>query len=233
MSSASNSTPTRKLLCVADHVDPLVYSTRARERFSDVDMVLSAGDLQMKYLGFIASSLNKPVVFVFGNHNLEELHRFERRFTVSSDTDHPSFASGHRYGSTYADGKIVRVDGLLIAGLGGSMRYNNGEHQFSEFQMALRIARLIPGLMWNRIVHGRYIDILLTHAAPRGIHDRTDRCHIGFKSFRWFMRTFRPRYLIHGHIHLYDPNEPRVTRYFETDVINVYDHYVLEYSNTL
>ncbi len=233
MSSGNRSSSSLKILCVADHVDPLVYSTRAHERFSEIDLVLSAGDLQMKYLGFIASSLNKPVVFVFGNHNLEELERFERRLMPPSEADHPSFSSAHRYGSTYADGKVVRVDGLLIAGLGGSMRYNNGAHQFTEFQMAMRMVRLIPRLLWNRIVHGRYVDILLTHAAPRGIHDRTDKCHIGFKSFRWFMRRFKPRYLLHGHIHLYDPNEPRVTRYFQTDVINVYDHYVLEYNDTL
>ena len=222
-----------RLLCVSDHVDPLVYSTRAHERFSEIDLVLSAGDLRMKYLGFIASSLNKPVVFVFGNHNLEELDRFERPLLISPGADHPKFSAGHRYGSTYADGRIVRINGLIIAGLGGSMRYNAGEHQFTEFQMARRIARLIPRLVWNRIAHGRYLDILLTHAAPRGIHDRKDRCHIGFKSFRWFMRRFKPRYLLHGHIHLYDPNEPRVTRYFRTDVINIYDHYVLEYSDIL
>ena len=44
-----------KILCVADHVDPLVYSINAKERFNDVDLVLSAGDIPMSYLGFIAS----------------------------------------------------------------------------------------------------------------------------------------------------------------------------------
>jgi hypothetical protein len=42
------------------------------------------------------------------------------------------------------------------------------------------------------------------------------------------MRVFKPRYLLHGHIHLYDLNARRRTRYHETDVINVYDHYVLD-----
>ncbi|HKK47684.1 MAG TPA: metallophosphoesterase, partial [Alkalispirochaeta sp.] len=67
-----------KILCVADHIDPLVYSVTIKKRFADVDLVLSAGDLPMDYLGFIASSLNVTVGFVFGNHNLKELPTFYR-----------------------------------------------------------------------------------------------------------------------------------------------------------
>ena len=218
-----------RILCVSDHVDPLVYSSRAAVRFGDIDLVLSAGDLSMKYLGFIASMLNKPVVFVFGNHNLEDMHLFRKTKTPQTGHDYSAFGRDHRFGATYASDRVIRVNGLIIAGLGGSMKYNNGENQYTEFEMMTKIIRLAPRLIFNRIFRGRCLDILLTHAPPRGIHDRTDRCHLGFKSFRWFMRTFRPRYLLHGHIHLYDQREPRVTRYFATDVINVYDHYVLEY----
>ncbi len=218
-----------KILCVSDHVDPLVYSPLAAERFGDVDLVISAGDLSMKYLGFISSMLNKPVVFVFGNHNLEHMHLFRKTRLPQIGETCPVFGTDDRFGATFASDRVIRVNGLIIVGLGGSMRYNAGENQYTEFQMMMRILRLSPRLVFNRLFRGRYLDILLTHAAPRGIHDRTDRCHLGFKSFRWFMRVFRPRYLLHGHIHLYDQREPRLTRYFATDVINVYDHYLLEY----
>lgn len=229
MSSGDSGSRPVKILCVSDHVDPLVYSPQAGERFRDVDLVISAGDLSMKYLGFISSMLNKPVVFVFGNHNLEDMHLFRKTRTPRLENEYPVFGRDHRFGATYASDRVIHVNGLIIVGLGGSMRYNDGENQYTEFQMVLRALRLAPRLIFNRIFRGRYLDILLTHAAPRGIHDRTDRCHLGFKAFRWFMRTFRPRYLLHGHIHLYDQREPRVTRYFATDVINVYDHYLLEY----
>ena len=215
-----------KVLCVADHVDPLVYSNSVKSRFHDVDLVISAGDLPMEYLGFIASSLNKPVLFVFGNHNLSALSRFSQRGKVPTNTIGPSFVN--YYGSTSIDGRMRKVKDLLIGGLGGSIRYNDGEHQFTEFQMMLRIIRLIPRLLWNRIVHGRFIDILVTHAAPRGINDAEDKPHVGFTSFLWFMRTFKPRYLLHGHIHLYDLNAERIGFYDKTTVINVYDHYVLD-----
>jgi Icc-related predicted phosphoesterase len=122
---------------------------------------------------------------------------------------------------------VQKEGSLLIAGLGGSMRYNKGKNQYTETQMFFRICRLIPALILNRIFRGRFLDILLTHAAPRGIGDREDPCHRGFKSFLWFMKLFKPRYLVHGHIHLYDLSDVRSSRYENTTVINAYGHILL------
>ncbi|MEX2445389.1 MAG: metallophosphoesterase [Alkalispirochaeta sp.] len=217
-----------KILCVADHVDPLVYSMTVKKRFSYVDLVLSAGDLPMEYLGFIASNLNVIVGFIFGNHNLKELSTFYRSARPMLESTSVDNQFRHHFGATCIDDRVRNLNGLLIAGLGGSMRYNNGEHQFTEFQMYRRMWRLVPRLVWNRLIHGRFLDILLTHASPRGIHDKQDPCHVGFRSMLWFMRWFKPRYLLHGHIHLYDLNAERSTRFRETEVINVYDHYILD-----
>jgi Icc-related predicted phosphoesterase len=185
----------------------------------------------MEYLGYIASSLNTPVGFVFGNHNLKELPLFRR--SARPTLEEPSVHSQIRnyFGSTCLDDRLRNIRGLLVGGLGGSMRYNDGAHQFTEGQMYGRIWRMVPRLLWNRVFHGRYIDILVTHASPRGIHDKQDPTHIGFRAFLWFMRWFKPRYLLHGHIHLYDINARRETRYRRTEVINVYDHYVLEWED--
>jgi Icc-related predicted phosphoesterase len=108
------------------------------------------------------------------------------------------------------------------------MRYNREENQYTNFQMKMEILRLVPALVFNRIFRGRFLDILLTHAPPEGIHDQKDRCHRGFKPFLWFMRVFKPRYLIHGHIHLYDSSAVRTTKYQNTLVINAYSHYIID-----
>jgi len=42
------------------------------------------------------------------------------------------------------------------------------------------------------------------------------------------MDIFKPRYLIHGHVHLYDINARRETMYNKTRVINAYDHVLLD-----
>ena len=201
-----------KILCVSDQIDPLVYSNSIKKRFADVDMILCAGDLPMDYLDFIASNLNRPLLFIFGNHNAEEIN----------GNDRESFSS------THLGSKIRKEAGLIVAGLGGCMRYNRGLNQFTDRQMYFEIIKLIPSLLFNRIVHGRFLDILLTHAPPKGIHDKPDKCHRGFKAFRWFMKMFKPRYLVHGHIHLYDLSDVRRTRWLETDVVNAYSHYVID-----
>ena len=173
-----------KILCIADHVDPLVYSPQIKQRFGDVDMVLSAGDLPLHYYDFVVSNLNNR--------------------------------------------KVVREKGLLIGGLGGSLVYNRSENQFSDLGMYLRVLGMLPRLLMNRILHGRYIDILLTHAPPLGINDRPDRCHTGFRAFRWFIRAFRPKILVHGHIHLYDTTEVREQVHEGTRVLNAYDHVLID-----
>ena len=42
------------------------------------------------------------------------------------------------------------------------------------------------------------------------------------------MNRFKPKYLLHGHVHLIDMNEPRVKEYGDTKVINIYKNYILE-----
>ncbi|GHV91559.1 metallophosphoesterase [Spirochaetia bacterium] len=215
-----------KILCISDQIDPLVYTNTIKERFGDVDLILSAGDLPMDYLDFIVSSLNKPLLFVFGNHNLNELKYYTQKEPFIPVID--GRIDYHSSGATHISGRVVREGGLIIAGLGGSMRYNRGENQFTDFQMKLEILKLVPALVFNRIFRGRYLDILLTHASPRGIHDKEDKCHWGFKSFLWFMRKFKPKYLIHGHIHLYDLADVRLTQYEKTQVINAYSQYIID-----
>jgi Icc-related predicted phosphoesterase len=206
-----------RILCISDQIDPLVYSSSIKERFKNIDLILSAGDLPMDYLDFIISSLNKPLLFVFGNHHLE---------TFTEQSGAAWWANGH--GAVHVGSRVVREEGLIVAGLGGSMRYNRGENQYTNFQMCCQILRLVPALLFNRLFRGRFLDVLLTHAAPRGIHDREDPCHQGFETFLWFMRVFKPKYLIHGHIHLYDFSEVRSTKYKKTQVINAYSHYIIE-----
>ncbi len=218
-----------KLLCISDHIDPLIYSNQLKERFSEVDLVLSAGDLDLPYYGFIVSTMNKPLLFVFGNHNLKRIGHYRKEYREDNlrNVMKDEFLE-RTYGSTYIGGRVIRKEGIIIAGLGGSMRYNKGMNQFNERQMFFNILKLLPTMLFYRIFYGRWVDILLTHAPPRGIHDREDMCHRGFKSFLWFMRHFKPQFLIHGHVHLYDLNEVRESVYEETKIVNAYEHTIVE-----
>ncbi len=227
-SNAIDRTPPIRLLCIADDVDPLVYSNGIEQRFAHVDIILSAGDLYFNYYNYIVTMLNKPLYFVFGNHNLKFLSHYRKsmqNIVYCNDESQKTVSGG-----IYVGGRVLHLKEhkLIIAGLGGCKRYSNGANQFSEYQMLWKILLLTPRMLWNRIFHGRYLDILLTHAAPKGINDRNDPCHKGFKVFLWFMKLFKPKYLLHGHIHLYDINSPRIAEYKNTKVINIYSRYELE-----
>lgn len=216
-----------RILCIADEIDPLVYSNNIKSRFEHVDLVISAGDLKQSYYDFIVSNLNKPLYFLFGNHKLKGIEYYSRKYRdfeyvrLKKEDDEP--ISGARY----LDNRIYNENNLLIAGLDGSMWYNGGQNQYTETGMIFKVIGLIPRLLVNRIVHKRYLDILVTHSPPYGFYNNKDRCHTGFKIFLWFMRTFKPKYLIHGHIHLYNRNEKRMWLYHTTTIINAFNHCII------
>jgi len=216
-----------KILCISDQIDPQVYSANIKERFSDIDIILSAGDLPLDYLDFIVSTLNKPLFFVFGNHHNDKMKHYKKMYCSLEHNEREYYGCGAIHVGT----KIKTGKDFIIAGFGGSMRYNDGANQFSDFEMFMEVFKIIPRLFWNRIFYGRYIDILLTHAPPKGIHDKNDKCHWGFKSYLWFMKVFKPKYLVHGHIHLYDLSDNRVTKWNNTTVINAYNHYVINFGD--
>ena len=190
-----------KILCVSDHIDPLVYTNSIKNRFSGVDLILSAGDLPADYLNFIASGLNKPLLFVFGN-------RYADKTAKKAVQDS---------GLTHAGSKIIREGELIVAGFGGSVHNGREPNRYTEFQLYLNILKLTPKMIYYRLFHGRFADILLTHAPPGEV-----------KAFLFFIKVFKPKYMVHGHIHLYDISETRCTRKMETEVINAFNHYVID-----
>ncbi|MCU0495003.1 MAG: metallophosphoesterase, partial [Chloroflexaceae bacterium] len=151
-----------------------------------------------------------------GNHDTPEI-------TSGGETIHEP------RGCESLEGRTVCHRGLLLAGLGGSIRYNEeGKHQYTEAQMTARMLRLAPLLALNKLRHGRYLDVLLTHAPPLGIHNGPDFPHKGFRAFLTLMERFTPRYLIHGHIHLsYGFGTTTETRYHQTTVINTAGYRVM------
>ena len=196
-------------LTVSDEVLPVIYSLNIKQRFSDVECVLGCGDLPYYYLEYIVTMLSVPCFYVHGNHDAEEY------------TAHGEIVRYPR-GCDSVEGRSVNYQGLLVAGLGGSIRYNDRPGaQYTERQMLMRVWRLVPRLVMNKWMYGRYLDIFLTHAPPLGIHNGPDRPHRGFKVFLDFMDRFKPQYLIHGHIHRsYRFSDTVETQYNQTTVIN-------------
>jgi Icc-related predicted phosphoesterase len=91
----------------------------------------------------------------------------------------------------------------------------------------MAVARLIPSLLQRVARYRRPLDILVTHSPPFGIHDEKDLAHRGFKIFLTLMRIFRPRLLVHGHVHVYRNDTERISIYENTTIVNVYPYRLL------
>lgn len=205
-----------KILTVSDEVVPQIYHASARERFEDIDLVLGCGDLPPSYLEFIVSSLDVPCFYVPGNHDGQPEHTDYGKTLI------------HPPGCVNLDGKVRCWNGLVLGGLGGSLWYNGGPHQYSQRRMFARVYLLLPRLLWYRRLNGYGLDILMTHAPPAGINDGVGP-HAGFAALRWLIERYPPRYLIHGHVHRnYRMGSGFETQVGATTVINTSGYRILE-----
>lgn len=216
-----HSTSLVRVLTISDEVVPQVYGSGTRERFEGVQLILSCGDLPEYYLEFAVSTLNVPCLCVPGNH--------DGRPVLTEDGN----MQAKQLGCDSVDGRIRHVAGLTIAGLGGSPWYNGDMYQYTEAQMRRRAFLLaLRFVIWQRRT-GLPLDIMMTHAAPQGIHDGPGP-HRGFMAFRWLIDRLHPRYFIHGHVHpRYGYNRVLESVIDGTTVLNTVGYRILDVAPTV
>ena len=194
-----------RILAVADEESKYFWDYYRPGKLNGIDLILSAGDLKSEYLSFLVTMANRPLLYVHGNHD-------------------GNYAKHPPEGCECIDGRLVVVNGLRILGLGGSRKYNNGSHQYTEKQMKWHIHRL-----WWQINRAGGVDVVLTHAAPAGVGDADDIEKRGLASFLPLMEKYKPACLVHGHVHKsYSPSFTREREYASTKVINASGYHIFE-----
>lgn len=194
-----------KILCISDEVDPALWQHFSPDRLEGIDLIISCGDLKPEYLRFLVTMANVPLLYVHGNHD------------DCYDYDPPE-------GCDCIDNAVVEYKGLRIAGLPGCVKYREGKYHFTDHAMRYYVWKLCFGI---RKVKG--LDILVTHAPPRGCGDLEDRAHRGFQAFYKILSDFLPAFHLHGHVHMnYDHKIKRIETINRTQVINVSGKYILE-----
>ena len=195
-----------KILAISDKESELLWDYFKPSYLADIDLILACGDLDPRYLEFLVTLGHCPLLYVHGNHD-ENYKRIRP------------------LGCINIEDKIYVHNGVRILGLGGSRKYRDGAHQYTESQMKRRSRKLWPKLMYHK-----GFDILLTHAPARGHGDLDTPTHAGFDTFVNLMDKYEPSYHIHGHVHLnYNLGAPRVRKYNNTTLINAYERYVFEF----
>lgn len=194
-----------RILAVSDFVDKSLTQMIEDKTLELPDLIISCGDLAPEYLSFLRDRLDRPLFYVKGNHDI--------RYTPSNPV-----------GCENINQKIVSFKSLNILGLEGSLWYSGGLNQYTDKEMK----RIIFG-MWFSIWRKGRINMVITHAPPRHIHDAEDRCHMGFESFKKLINKRKPEYFIHGHIHKdFKTHDERITNFNSTKVINTCGFTILE-----
>ncbi len=195
-----------KILCVSDQIEPILYEPGGNKCFPDIDLILSCGDLPSEYLTYLVTVFNVPLFYIRGNHD------------GIYDVKPPQ-------GCVDLHGRIIVYKNVRIMGLEGSHWYNGGPIQYTEKQMARMVLKTKFKIWWHK-----GIDIVISHAPPKGIHDGKDICHRGFSCFLSLINRYSPNYFLHGHIHTgFKNREGRKTIINRTDVINTFGYYVFDY----
>ena len=195
-----------RILTVSDEECPALWDHYAPGKLEGYDLILSAGDLKADYLSFLVTMAHAPLLYVHGNHD----EGYSRRPPEGCDC---------------IDDQLVVYRGLRILGLGGCLQYRpDAPWQFTERQMAKRIRKLRLAL-----VRAGGVDIVVTHAPPRGLGDEEDLPHRGFVCFQKLLDRYHPLCLVHGHVHLRGwPLPDRELLYGSTRIVNASERFVLE-----
>lgn len=194
-----------RILFLADEESLGYWDYYRKEAFEGIDLIVSCGDLNAEYLSFLTTMTTLPVLYIRGNHD----DKYEK---------HPP------EGCICIEDDIYEFEGIRILGLGGSHRYKPGVNQYTEKQMRKRVKRLRTKLFLKR-----GFDILVTHAPAYGVNDTDTQCHRGFEIFGELIEKYKPKYFVHGHVHMnYGRQFPREAMIGDTKVINAYNHYIVE-----
>ncbi len=201
-------------------MDESLYGDRLPELRPD--LVLSCGDLPFDYLEYLVSRLDVPVLYVPGNHDPS----LAQEATWSPVREAYPPPPGPQ-GCVNIDGRVTEELGLRIAGLGGSLRYKEGPHQYTQAQMGRRALKLELRLRLKRANAGRKLDILVTHAPPFGLAEAQDAAHVGFVGILRLVQHLQPQLLVHGHIHPFGRLLPE-RRVGATRIVNAIPSRVIE-----
>lgn len=195
-----------RILAIADEESKYLWDHFEKSKLEGIDLIISCGDLDPRYLSFLVTFANAPVVYIHGNH--------DRKYTQTPPE-----------GCICIEDDIFTYKGVRILGLGGCMEYSGGVHQYTECAMKKRVKKL----RW-KLFKNRGFDILVTHAPASQIHDGDDLPHKGFEVFKTLMDKYSPKYFIHGHVHKnYGRKYIRTDYYHDTQIINAYERYEFEY----
>lgn len=137
----------------------------------NIDVCLLLGDLSLRDVEVVKERIgNTPVYGVLGNHDGFELYDM--------------------CGIENIHGKVVEINGVRIAGIGGSLKYKDSPMPLLTDEESIEIAEKMEAA-----------DILISHDSPKFLHGSNDFAHSGLQGITRYCEKYSVPLNIHGHHH--------------------------------
>lgn len=154
----------------------------------DIKAVFLLGDNTPDDIRLALSMLpdNIPIYGVTGNHDYKAIYEPFSRITE-------------------LNGRNTELNGIIIGGISGSLRYKYDDYySLISNEESIRILKDLP-----------YCDILIAHDKPcfETIKDDLYDAHAGLKGIGEYILKKKPKYVLHGHLHV-----PSVTKKKHTKI---------------
>ncbi|MEK3955771.1 metallophosphoesterase family protein [Psychrobacillus sp. FSL K6-1464] len=136
------------------------------------DGVVVLGDIDTLYLKSISERFKgRPIIGVLGNHD------------YPGDLEYYNIVNIHREQSKLGTERVTGIEGCV--------RYKQGKSfpMYTQAEM-IRICDDLPAA-----------DIIISHNSPFGIHDKTNRAHLGYLGLKNYIEKHQPTHVFHGHQH--------------------------------
>lgn len=193
-----------KILAISDEEILEKYPMdQLKKMFSDIELIVSCGDVSNKYLDYLFTILNRDLVYVNGNH------------TYSKDHD-ISFCKN------LDGGNVCNIKGIKIVGYDGSHIYSRGSHQYSEKDVFFMVMKSFVRARFSKV------DLIISHSPVGGINEGFDPIHKGFYSYKKAIEYMKPKYWLHGHVHLKNHHEKKEAYLEGTKIINVFGYKIID-----
>lgn len=124
----------------------------------------------------------------------------------------------HDTGKPFTEGimdlhlRIYKYREFRLGGFNGCWKYKAAGHYLYEQEEVEDLLQSFP-----------QVDIFVSHNSPRGIHDKDDEVHYGFRALNHYIVRSDPDILFHGHQHC-----NRESRLNGTRIIGVYGYKVID-----
>ena len=142
-----------------------------------------------EYKNIILKACRKSIIdgFPLQDYFLGEIPMGDKSGVLGNHDDQGAL---ERCGIYNLDRKVTVINGVSIAGIGGSHRYKNGDYPMLTQKESIDIAEHCPKA-----------DILISHDAAFHVMKRLDKAHCGLKGISEYISRNKPKLNICGHYH--------------------------------